>query len=59
MTNVSSTSPASGPSSPSFDTGNNDDLENGKKAAMRKLKKREIENEIMTKELENISKLRF
>ena len=39
--------------------GDNSDIEDAKKAEMRRLKIEEVKNEIMTKELENIGKLRF
>lgn len=39
--------------------GDNSDIEAAKKAEMRRLKIQEVKNEILTKELENIGKLRF
>ncbi|WP_158000322.1 hypothetical protein [Pseudomonas sp. PAMC 25886] len=51
------TPPSSGSSG--FGGGDNSDIDAAKKAEMRRLKIEEVKNEILTKELENINKLRF
>ncbi|MBT2373574.1 MULTISPECIES: hypothetical protein [Pseudomonas] len=58
MSSIGSSSPSRSSGS-GIGGGENADLDAAKKAEMRRLKKEEIKNEIMTKELENISKLRF
>ncbi|WP_158660273.1 hypothetical protein [Pseudomonas sp. NC02] len=42
-----------------FSGGENKDIDEAKKREMRRLKIEEVQNEILTKELENIGKLRF